>query len=98
MKEADEKIAALDAANHSATHKVMIDASRQNPSKEIDPPEWAALSGVNPPAPLATEAPAETRHGDIYSLAKEGHSAQEIARMIQRPAGEVELILALRRR
>ncbi len=94
MKEADEKLAALDAANRSAA-KLMSDPPCANPSNDIDPTEWAALSDAHPPAP---EAPVETRHGDIYSLANEGHSSQEIARLLRRPAGEVELILALRRR
>ena len=44
------------------------------------------------PQPLATDA----RYSAIYSLADAGHSAQEIAQQLDRPRGEVELILALR--
>jgi hypothetical protein len=36
------------------------------------------------------------RHRDIYALADEGKAVPEIARRTNRPAGEVELILALR--
>lgn len=36
------------------------------------------------------------RHRDIYDLADAGESAQAIAQKLRRPAGEVELILALR--
>jgi hypothetical protein len=44
------------------------------------------------PAPLPTDA----RYSAIYSLADAGHSVQEIAQQLDRPRGEVELILALR--
>lgn len=97
MKEADEKLARLEAANHSAS-RATSEASRMYPSKEIDPTELAALADVQPTASTNAESPVETRHADIYLLANEGRSVQEIARLLQRPAGEVELILALRRR
>lgn len=38
------------------------------------------------------------RHNDIYSLSDNGSSPDEIARKLNRPSGEVELILALRDR
>ena len=44
------------------------------------------------PAPLPNDA----RYSAIYDLADAGHSAQEIAQQLDRPRGEVELILALR--
>ena len=49
--------------------------------------------------PLQTvphEDPIDPRHAEIYSLADKGHSAYQIARQLNRPSGEVELILALR--
>ena len=44
------------------------------------------------PVPLRDDA----RYSAIYDLADAGHSAQEIAQQLDRPRGEVELILALR--
>lgn len=40
----------------------------------------------------------DPRHIEIYALADQGRSPQEIARQLDRPNGEIELILALRRR
>jgi hypothetical protein len=42
--------------------------------------------------------PVDPRHAEVYDLADEGQSAQDIARQTGRPRGEVELILALRGR
>ena len=41
---------------------------------------------------------ADPRHAEVYDLADEGRSAQDIARQTGRPRGEIELILALRGR
>jgi hypothetical protein len=64
------------------------------------PVELAALPAVCP-APQLEEPAAETRpdprHADVYSLADSGRSSREIAQELNRPSGEVELILALRR-
>jgi hypothetical protein len=48
---------------------------------------------VSSPAAKAVE---EDRHTEVYSLADSGHSAQDIASRLNRPRGEIELILALR--
>jgi hypothetical protein len=50
------------------------------------------------PAPPAAKVKAveEDRHTEVYSLADSGHSAQDIASRLNRPRGEIELILALR--
>jgi hypothetical protein len=48
---------------------------------------------VVPPSP---ETPPDPRHAEIYLMADQGRSPQEIARKLNRPNGEVELILALR--
>lgn len=42
--------------------------------------------------------PIDPRHAMVYRLADQGRSAGEIAREVGQPAGEVELILALRRK
>jgi hypothetical protein len=38
----------------------------------------------------------DPRHAEIYRLCDQGRSAHEIAQQLDRPSGEVELILALR--
>jgi ATP/maltotriose-dependent transcriptional regulator MalT len=40
--------------------------------------------------------PMSSQHLQVYTLADQGRSAQEISRELNRPRGEVELILALR--
>jgi hypothetical protein len=84
MKEADARLAALNAATGSA-------------------PAGSASTGLASvvPAPLpvgtpAPETPPDPRHAEVYLMADQGRSAQEIARKLNRPNGEVELILALR--
>lgn len=41
--------------------------------------------------------PISTRHAEVYRLADEGLSAQQIAQRLSRPRGEIELLLALYR-
>jgi hypothetical protein len=59
-------------------------------------------SGSNPPsaaneatasAPVSVASP---MHAEVYALADEGRGAKEIAAQLNRPSGEIELILALR--
>jgi hypothetical protein len=105
IKEADEKLAALHNANRFIASVTTENASPDH-SRDIDSPELAALSDTRPPVePIVDPAaasrapmPIDSRHGDVYSLADEGRSAPEIARLLARPAGEIELILALRAR
>lgn len=42
--------------------------------------------------------PPDPRHADVYSLADQGRDPYEIAASLGKPRGEVELILALRRK
>jgi hypothetical protein len=83
IREADEKIAALRRAGDG----------------RFDAPAGAApdeaLQAEAAPAP---EPPAalDPRHAEVYVLADEGRDAGEIATALNRPRGEVELILALR--
>lgn len=105
IKEADEKLAALHNANRFIGSATIENRAGDLP-REIDSPELAALSDarppaesiVDPPAAPAAAMPIDSRHADVYSLADEGRSAPEIARLLSRPAGEIELILALRAR
>jgi DNA-binding NarL/FixJ family response regulator len=38
----------------------------------------------------------DTRHAQVYELADQGRSARQIAQQLNRPQGEIELIIALR--
>lgn len=49
------------------------------------------------PAPPATPAHLDPSFGEIYRLADEGQTPVDIARRTQRPTGQIELILNLRR-
>ena len=42
--------------------------------------------------------PPDSRHAEVYLLARQGHSARQISQIMGRPYGEIELILALRGR
>ncbi len=53
---------------------------------------------VSSPAPVSTPVSEQQQHREIYELADRGSDAPEIARQLNRPRGEVELILALRGR
>jgi hypothetical protein len=112
IKEADEKIAALRgtrAGDGSAAASPAASPAPQAaegsstttiaPTAHVDSAEQAALSDMkDATAPALAAAPpaADPRHAEVYAMADEGRSANEIARALHRPAGEVELILALR--
>ena len=42
--------------------------------------------------------PIDPRHQEIYTLADQGRNSREIAQQLNRPTGEIDLILALRGR
>jgi heme exporter protein D len=59
--------------------------------------ESAAPPASSQAAAAATPSPAlDPRHVEIYRLSDQGRSAQEIAQHLNRPRGEIELILHLR--
>jgi hypothetical protein len=58
-------------------------------------------AAVTPPTFVPADRPRmepDGRHTKVYTLADEGRSAGEIATVLDRPKGEIELILALRAR
>jgi hypothetical protein len=83
----DTRSAKLEALIREADEK--ISALRQSPqvptATTAAAPEWTAAS-IDP------------QHEAVYALADQGKSTGEIARQLNRPNGEVELILALRAR
>src|SRR4051812_2764210 len=82
MEDADKKIAEL---------KRLMGTASSSPQARREPPEQ------EPAASSADSSPAiDPRYSAIYTLADAGHSPQQIAHQLDRPRGEVELILALR--
>jgi len=88
LREADEKIATLRSLQPGGgpPHGVLVEAK--------------LLEADAVPMRTAEDASVavDPRHAEVYDLADEGQSAQEIARQTGRPRGEIELILALRGR
>jgi hypothetical protein len=83
MDDADKKIAELKRLCASNG------ARSDTPREPVNP---FPITGPAPSSPAAADA----RHVEVYKLADAGRSAQEIATHLNRPRGEVELILALR--
>jgi hypothetical protein len=96
IRQADERLAALKStAANGSTGRAAHDAQPGESAPGTPSP-------IPAPAPEAAadpvdETPPDPRHAEIYALADQGHSPREIARSLDRPNGEVELILALRR-
>ena len=91
LREADQKIATLrslgSAGGGGATpHGVLVEAKLLESDAVPMRAANDAVSSVDP------------RHAEVYDLADEGQSPQDIARHTGRPSGEIELILALRGR
>jgi hypothetical protein len=90
MRQADERIAELrrlqgeppDIGESSQTH---VEPEAPAP-KPVIPVHDPTLIDIDP------------RHAEIYTMADQGRDAREIAAKLNRPSGEVELILALRPR
>jgi len=90
LREADQKIAMLrslgSAGGRAIPHGVLVEAKLL----EADAVPMRAADDVIPTV--------DPRHAEVYDLADEGQSPQDIARHTGRPSGEIELILALRGR
>jgi hypothetical protein len=95
LREADEKIALLRSlgggpgaagAGGGGPQGVLVEA-------KLLESDAVPMPAAEDPTPIV-----DPRHAEVYDLADEGQSAQEIARQTGRPRGEVELILALRGR
>lgn len=84
IHDADEKIAKLERLSGTQSN------SRRDRDGEPRAPEYA-------PPPPREELRTDARYSAIYTLADQGRSPLEIAQELDRPQGEVELILALRR-
>jgi hypothetical protein len=97
MKEADQKLTALKAAS-AGVPAVAAAPTAPPPAPPANLPVFEARPVPNVPIakPEKLEIPPDPRHADVYQMADQGNSPNEIARQLNRPSGEVELILALR--
>jgi hypothetical protein len=85
IREADEKIAQLTA---------LKDAAALHPAQASN--GAAPIQAATPPPPSAYDP--DPRHVEVYTLADQGQTPSQIAGQLNRPNGEIELILALRPR
>lgn len=87
IREADEKIEQLRSAGVSVQTKESAPMMRLVGSEE----------GAKPQAEeVISGGEIDPRHAEVYTLADEGREPREIAARLNRPSGEIELILALR--
>lgn len=99
LNEADEKLAALDRANQlplAASPRERDPFSISKPQAAVERP-----ASANPTEPSNLSPPpdgVDRTTARIYALSDEGRPTGQIAMEINRPQGEVELILALRPR
>lgn len=84
IKEADERIATLNALSSTAPN------FNENAHSFLAPP--------SAPGARSADREIDPRHGDIYELQDRHLTAQQIATKLNRHQGEIELILALRDR
>lgn len=96
IREADEKIERLKALSRPDT----IDpATMEGLRQAFEPASPSPASEAEPPRdPAPAREPIDPTHEQVYALADAGRSVAEIATAINRPSGEIELILALRPR
>jgi hypothetical protein len=90
IKDADERLAALQAAKNSEASVSSVTSDNHTSEAEVAELHFSSRQTASPSVAV------DPRHQEVYTMADEGRSPGEIARIVQRPAGEVELILALR--
>jgi hypothetical protein len=95
IKQADERIATLRRKSDLPAGELPGGERAAGEAEKVDQP------APRPVLPVTDDEPSietDPRHAEIYSLADQGRDAREIAARLNRPSGEVELILALRPR
>jgi hypothetical protein len=91
MEDADQKIAQLQQLVKSRQLPTNIETFVEPAPSKREPEQLPVFKPKEPKEPEA-----DREHQDVYTLADQGRSAPEIARALNRPRGEVDLILALR--
>lgn len=98
LREADEKIARLNSLDNAPRHPTVGSVSPAlSDGGGQSLPSVAAKQASTEDA-HSTAPPIDPRHQAIYELADQGQNVGQIARQLDRPSGEIELILALRPR
>jgi DNA-binding NarL/FixJ family response regulator len=90
----DTRAAKLEALIREADEKIAAMKSAQSLSAF---PSAFPASTLPPLVDSPEPSPGDPRHAEVYDLADQGRSSMEIAQQLNRPSGEIELILALRR-
>jgi hypothetical protein len=86
--DSSEKLARLDRA------LARFESARSQPAEPPRPPQPASM--VEPKRPLMSTFDDDPLHREAYALSDQGMPTVEIARRLERPTGQIELILALR--
>lgn len=98
IADADRRIAELQRLQRSVAARDRMSPD-DRPADASHPSHDGAANHSAPaepePSPIVEEF-IDPRHAEVYALADEGVAAREIAQRLNRPGGEVELILALR--
>lgn len=98
----DTRAAKLEALIREADEKLeqLRDAQQSQPQMSRGPQHFPPSPAVEdrPPMRLIVPESVDPRHAEVYRLADQGFSAHQIAQRLNRPNGEIELILALRAR
>ncbi len=109
IRDADERIARLERSPGTADRKGSLDvtvadeAVTRSETQVAAPPDRRDSAVPSPAASAPPEAKSTARRAgrpgrsEVFALADEGKTALEIAEGVGLPAGEVELILSLRR-
>lgn len=94
---------AAEMTNQIEAQAVKLQALLKEADEKLHALRAACASGSPPSVPeepvtakAARSLAGDPRHVEVYDLADQGRSPREIARRLNRPHGEVELILALR--
>jgi hypothetical protein len=96
IKDADQRISAM--KSQPASGQASVQNLPQNPVQNSSQNSTQSLSTGGPFMAESTDQPMiDPRHALVYALADQGRSARDIAQELNRPSGEIELILALRR-
>ena len=90
----DTRAAKLEALIHEADEKIAALRSQSSTPSPIAPPP---SPGITMKAESTEQPMIDARHALVYALADQGRSCKDIAQELNRPSGEIELILALRR-
>jgi len=94
IRQADERAGMLEQRLDDLRREFGDPILLRQPPSSSQPAIQFRQDELPPPAPI----PIDPRHAAVYRLADQGRSSSDIAREVNQPANEVELILALRRR